>query len=103
MTATHHEPSPALADRRCRHDFLPEMCADCRPAPAGLPTRVYVSSAGQVFHRSGSCEALADGQAKARRFGYETSPASQLPLTEAQGRGLAPCMVCLHAYYRTQR
>jgi hypothetical protein len=83
MTATHHD-LPALADRRCRHDFLPGMCAECRPAPAGLPSRVYVSSAGLVFHGSASCEALADGQAKARRFGYETRPASQLPLTEAQ-------------------
>jgi hypothetical protein len=97
---TTHSPHPTLpAGQRCIHDFLLDQCADCRPVPPGLTATVFVSRAGQVFHRSADCRALLDGQATARYYGHTTSDAVRGPLNQARARGLSPCMVCFTAAY----
>lgn len=79
---------------RCKHDFILAECAECQPVPKGLQSRVFVTTAGQVFHKTRECRALMEGQAKARFFGAQTAEASQVPLNEARSRGLSECMVC---------
>lgn len=80
---------------RCKHDFLIDQCADCRPAPPGIPPRVFITSAGQVFHGTSTCRGLLEGQAKARYYGHNPRDARQVPLSEARAHGLAACTVCL--------
>ena len=97
---TTRRPRPTLpARQRCIHEFLVHQCAPSRPVPPGLTATVFVSCAGQVFHRSADCRALLDGQAKARHHGHLTHDAVRGPLNQAGARGLSPCIVCFTAAY----
>lgn len=86
--------------QRCMHDFLHDQCAECRPVPPGLTATVFVTSSGQVFHRTPDCQALLDGQAKARSYGHTTRDATRRPLNQARSRDLSPCMICFASAYQ---
>jgi hypothetical protein len=78
----------------CRHGLTAEFCAYCRSTARGLPDRVLVTSAGQVFHLRRDCQALADGWAKSRRYGQEPTPLRQISLIDAQADRLGGCLDC---------
>ncbi|NSC21320.1 AAA family ATPase [Streptomyces albus subsp. chlorinus] len=88
-----------MAEERCVHGLLAGQCGECRPAPPGLPAKVYVTDGGAVFHRNTTCRALLDGQRRARRLGRDTHDPGLVPLTEALAKGRAACAPCFPAHY----
>lgn len=66
--------------------------------PRGLTSRVLVTNGGSVFHRTADCEALHEGQRKARRFGRDTHAPQQVPLSAAMAAGRGACIPCFPAY-----
>ncbi|KUN75776.1 hypothetical protein [Streptomyces griseoruber] len=87
-----------MGDERCVHDLVVGQCTECSPVPRGLTARVYVTQGGSVFHRATACEALRDGQRKARRFGRETHEPRQVALSVALAEGRGACIPCFPAY-----
>ncbi|MFI2437172.1 hypothetical protein [Streptomyces sp. NPDC018693] len=83
-----------MADERCMHDLVVGQCTECAPVPRGLTARVYVTQGGSVFHRGTACEALRDGQRKARRRGREIHDPRQVPLSVAMAEGRGACIPC---------
>lgn len=88
-----------MPEVRCeRHELIIGQCADCRPAPDGLIERVWITDGGSTFHRAPTCEALLDGQRKARRQGMNTHDPRQVSLHDAMAKGFGACMVCFPDY-----
>ena len=85
---------PDLEEGRCKHGEVADWCGDCTAARNGLPSRVWRTAQGQVYHRKPTCEALRDGQSKAQRFGRQVSTPEQIPLSVAMSAGLAECFHC---------
>ena len=70
---------PDLDEGRCKHGEIADWCSDCTATRKGLPVRVWRTAQGQVYHRKPTCEALQDGQRKARQFGGQASTPEQVP------------------------
>jgi hypothetical protein len=86
----------AADEARCKHGLIATMCGEsgCLAAPQGLPDRVWRTQQGLTYHRSANCQALIDGQLKARRRGREAHEAERVPLSQAIADGLAECFHC---------
>ncbi|MFJ3791353.1 hypothetical protein [Kitasatospora sp. NPDC090091] len=54
-----------------------------------------------MFHRSVACEALADGQARAARFGRDVHEPTRVALADAMAQGRGACIPCFPAYRPT--
>jgi hypothetical protein len=87
-----------MTDERCKHDLPAGQCTDCAPVPRGLVPRVAVTRGGSVFHRSAACEALNEGQDRARRFGQEIHDVRTVALSAAMAQGRGACVVCFPGY-----
>ncbi|MFP3986385.1 hypothetical protein U9R90_02560 [Streptomyces sp. E11-3] len=83
-----------MGDERCAHELVVGQCTECAPVPRGLVARVYVTSGGSVFHRATNCEALHDGQRKARRFGRDNHVPQQIGVSVALAEGRGACIPC---------
>ncbi|WP_190082727.1 hypothetical protein [Streptomyces longisporoflavus] len=86
-----------MADKRCVHEMLVEQCTECAPPPDGLPSHVFVTAGGSVFHRTTRCAGLLDGQRQAGRQGKEIHTPERKPLAEARGR-FGACLICCQGY-----
>lgn len=85
-----------MSDEQCPHDLPFGQCALCAPVPPGLTARVWITKGGAVYHRTTYCEALRDGQRKARRLGLEIHEPQNVPSSEVNERGA--CIVCFPDY-----
>ncbi|MEV8478108.1 hypothetical protein [Streptomyces sp. NPDC051173] len=88
-----------MADERCVHDLVVGQCTECAPVPRGLTGRVFITQGGSVFHRTTDCEALHDGQRKARRFGRDTHDPRDVALPVAMADGHGACIPCFPAFH----
>ena len=84
-----------MTEERCKHDMIPMGCAQCRPAPDGLPAYVITTAGGSVFHRTAKCRALIEGQIQAQAQGLNIHAPKRRAVREVLGEGRAPCIVCL--------
>jgi hypothetical protein len=87
------------AEKRCKHGEVEAWCgeSECMAARKNLPVRVWRTSRGDAYHRNPTCEALADGQQLAARYGKEPATPEQVPLSVAMSAGLAKCFHCFPA------
>ena len=85
---------PIPDEERCKHGEVAAWCGECHVARMQMPSRVWRTRGGEVFHRKPTCEALADGQRLAKRRGMTASTPEQVALSEAMSAGLAECVHC---------
>jgi hypothetical protein len=82
----------------CNHDVLIERCEVCPPVLSSVeqvPPLVWISTAGNVFHGTSTCGALAAGQEKRREAGYRARAALTVAIADAAGLKRWPCVACL--------
>jgi hypothetical protein len=86
----------AAGEERCRHGEIAAWCgeSECLAARKGFPVRVWRTQQGRTYHRRPTCQALADGQRKAGRYGQEAHVPESVPLSLAMSAGLAECFHC---------
>jgi hypothetical protein len=80
------------------HDVLTQRCEVCAPVLSSIeqvPRLVWISTAGNVFHGTSTCGALAAGQQKRRKAGYRARPALTVGIADAAGLKRWPCVACL--------
>lgn len=89
-----------VSDERCIHDMLPGQCGQrpCKDTPRGLTARVYITEGGDVFHRLATCEALREGQRKARGRGQEIHEPRAMDVLDALAIHRAACIPCFPDY-----
>ena len=85
---------PIPDEERCKHGEVAAWCGECHVARMQMPSRVWRTRGGEVFHRKPACEALVDGQRLAKRRGMTASTPEQVALSEAMSAGLAECVHC---------
>ena len=85
---------PDSDDGRCKHGEIADWCGDCTASRKGLPSLVWRTAQGEVYHRKPTCGALQDGQRKARQSGRRVSAPERVALTVAMSEGLAECFHC---------
>jgi hypothetical protein len=83
-----------MADKRCRHGFLPGQCAECGRRPRGVPRMVWITKEGDAFHRDRDCAALIAGQRYAERLGQRTHEPESVAYTTARASGRSACLYC---------
>ncbi|MFI8453731.1 hypothetical protein [Streptomyces erythrochromogenes] len=87
-----------MSDQRCDHGLIVGQCGHCKPVPHGLTAYVWTTRGGSVFHRTVACEALADGQTRAARFGRDVHQPTRSALADAMAQGRGACIPCFPAY-----
>lgn len=75
----------------CPHGTRQEWCASCRTK--GAPA-IYITSGGQVYHRTVQCNALRQGQRRVERHGGTPAAIESVALGSERLGGRAPCSVC---------
>jgi hypothetical protein len=56
----------------CRHGIKSGRCNDCKNAPEGVNTMVFITERGAAFHNVRDCRALLEGQDRAAAMGLNT-------------------------------
>ena len=79
-----------MEDKYCDHGMVRAYCADCRPAPEGLPSWVTVVKNGRLMHRNEECEVFVN----ARRDAANPSTPFHIRPDEALVTGYEACYVC---------
>lgn len=87
-----------MEEPRCPHELLLGQCAACAAPDPGLPVQVVVTRGGSVFHRSGSCGGLVEGQRRAEVAERTTHVPKVVSVLDARAEGRGACEVCFPHY-----
>lgn len=85
-----------MSDERCKHDQVKAWCgeSECMAERKGLPVRVWRTSGGHAFHRRPDCDALGEGQLRAKKNQHETHDVKLVPLSVAMSDRIGDCFHC---------
>jgi hypothetical protein len=89
-------------EERCKHGFRTGECASCAEVPPGLPSHVFITTGGDVYHFRRDCIDLVDGQHWVETRGGQPGPILRVPIKHARDVKSGPCAGCTDPGYATR-